>query len=644
MANAGAGTWRTILETVKLRGNPAEVARKKITAQIRDNLTQVRESVENDFEEYLVVKEDKTAHLRDKNFKERVRAGENNRFKVVGDAPSKWGYHYKTVEDRYGDQYYLCIDDGNTELQKRKKKKTLEQSKIAERAEMSSINKVVTLPDWFLSVENDAVRVATINHATKYFENLAKRTDGGGNEAKIIRALKTLNSEHFQEYLLKKKPKNRATVNLNDLKNILPGKGLNNEDYLAVLNILEELSDDQVTRRIDEKYLENFEKNGNLKAVEIRNAALQNQTILVQAKSFFVKDQLLEVRVLNDNSFQATLSGEKGFTKINLTRADLDKVVNGEIVQRGDKVIVQAQGSLFEVRQESDTEINRFYTQKGRDINLDKAVYQSEQKPDELREQDKNMILSKAVVYLSNMLDAQELNKYMRANADGRVYLTGEDIEKTLQDVMNNAVEALSYREVGDSARREYYIEADKVNALTHEAFERRIPDFLPQKKMEWKIKALANSNFDTKITGATMTEKVKFFGIPLTEIQKELSRDEYVTYGAETDFFEVFERKIHTDLMKLVNDGVFTDSKKFDQMVKKVKEMGEVSWEKEQNNRNWLSKIFGDLPPKGFQLESALFKRGVYSLVQKSHKEGTDLATELRNLYENSSEQAKLT
>ena len=73
-----------------------------------------------------------------------------------------------------------------------------------------------------MNAENDAIRVATINHATKYFQTFAKRTKDGGNEAKVILALKALNPEHFREYLFKKKPEKQATVNLDDLKNILP--------------------------------------------------------------------------------------------------------------------------------------------------------------------------------------------------------------------------------------------------------------------------------------------------------------------------------------------------------------------------------------------------------------------------------------
>lgn len=234
----------------------------------------------------------------------------------------------------------------------------------------------------------------------------------------------------------------------------------------------------------------------------------------------------------------------------------------------------------------------------------------------------------------------------MKVNTDGRIYLTGDNLKSTLQKVLDKAVVELSYSTQGDSDNRIYYVQEDKVNAFIHEAYAKQLKNNPKQEKEEllWKVKGLSNTNFDTKISGATMTEKVKFFGIPLKEVQKELSRDEYVTHGAETDFFEIFERKIHTDLMKLVNDDILTDPEKFDQMVEKVKKMGEVSWKKEQNNRSWLSKTFGDNPPEGIQLDSILFKRGVYELVQKSNKEGTDLATELRKLYENNTENTELT
>ena len=233
----------------------------------------------------------------------------------------------------------------------------------------------------------------------------------------------------------------------------------------------------------------------------------------------------------------------------------------------------------------------------------------------------------------------------MKVNTDGRIYLTGDNLQTTLQKVLDKAVSELSYTTPGDSGDRKYYVKEDRVNALIHEAYAKQLKDNPEQGKEEllWKIKGLSNTNFDQRITGATIEEKQKFFGIPLAEVQKELSRDEYVTYGAETDFFEVFESKMHTDLMKLVNEDILTDPEKFDQMVEEVKKMGKVSWEKEQNNRNWLNKIFGDSPPKGLQLESVLFKRGVYELVQKSNKEGSDLATELRKLYENHSEKTEL-
>lgn len=238
------------------------------------------------------------------------------------------------------------------------------------------------------------------------------------------------------------------------------------------------------------------------------------------------------------------------------------------------------------------------------------------------------------MAYLANMLDTQDLDYYIRANNDGRVYLQGENIRITLQEVLDKSLKVLSYREKGRASTKDYFVTSEKVNAITHEMFEKRISSLLPKKKLEWKIKGLSNSDLNKEITGATREEKVKFFGIPLWEIEQELSRDEYVTYGTETDFFEVFERKIHTDLTKLVNDSIIDDLGKFDQMVDQVKEMGKPSWEEEQNNRSWFSKLFGDSVAKGMILDNILFRRGLYQLMQKSHKEGTDLATELRKIY----------
>jgi hypothetical protein len=52
-------------------------------------------------------------NLRDTSFqKVRVaRAGES--FRIVGDAPVRWGLQYKEVEDKQGNRLYLCVNDGN---------------------------------------------------------------------------------------------------------------------------------------------------------------------------------------------------------------------------------------------------------------------------------------------------------------------------------------------------------------------------------------------------------------------------------------------------------------------------------------------------------------------------------------------------
>lgn len=101
---------------------------------------------------------------------------------------------------------------------------------------------VVDLPDWFINAKNDAVRVATLLEASKYFEQIAKRTDGGGNVKKIVDALKALNMEHFQNHLLKGKTDKQAVITLEGLKKALPGRAakLNNEDYLSILHILQD--------------------------------------------------------------------------------------------------------------------------------------------------------------------------------------------------------------------------------------------------------------------------------------------------------------------------------------------------------------------------------------------------------------------
>lgn len=274
--------------------------------------------------QYLVIKKGKKGRLRDENFKERIRAGEGSRFRIVGDAPSKWGHTYKTVQNFYGDTYYLCVDDGNTKIetetiqtpaaekkQKRddlkkekdvvpKKNKKREIDPLVQAKETTPVytDKKVTLPDWFVNAENDVVRVATLRAASKYFEQIAKRTDGGGNEAKIVRALKNLSVEHFQKYLLDKKPDQKATLDLPSLKKALPGKGLQNEDYIAMLNILEQLADDKVKDEIDAAYLEDFEGDWDSAAVEVPNASLQNKKILVRSTGIFSKDLPLEVEVV----------------------------------------------------------------------------------------------------------------------------------------------------------------------------------------------------------------------------------------------------------------------------------------------------------------------------------------------------------
>lgn len=277
----------------------------------------------------------------------------------------------KIVE--YQNRTYLI--DLNDKIKIVGKEKESAKTRRAE-TETISQNKTVTLPDWFMKAENDAIRVATINQATKYFENFAKRTNGGGNEAKIVRALKALNPKHFQKYLLKKKPEGQATVNLDDLKKILPGQGLNDEDYIAVLNILEEVSDAKLEDTIDEKYLEEFNKKGKAQAIEIRNAALQNTTILVQTRGFiFNKDLPLKVDVVGNDNFRAPLFGQEGaIMSVNLTRSELDKVTDGKILEKNGETIAQAQGNLFAL-EKTNQEILRFYGQDGRDINLDQAVF-----------------------------------------------------------------------------------------------------------------------------------------------------------------------------------------------------------------------------------------------------------------------------
>ena len=139
---------------------------------------------------------------------------------------------------------------------------------------------------------------------------------------------------------------------------------------------MKEVSDIKIKDNIDEKYLAEFAKKGNSKAVEIRNAALQNTTILVQTRGLILNQDLpLKVDVVDDDNFRAPLFGKQGaIASVILTRAELDQVTNGEIIEKNGETIAQAQGNLFAI-EKTNQAILRFYGQDGRDINLDKKVF-----------------------------------------------------------------------------------------------------------------------------------------------------------------------------------------------------------------------------------------------------------------------------
>lgn len=367
---------------------------------------------------------------------------------------------------------------------------------------------------------------------------------------------------------------------------------------------------------------------------------MQNMTILVESKLWGGKDKPLKVEVVNNGKFfRVPVYGGEKVRSIKLNRKALDKVAQGGLLERGGRTYAQAQGVLFEV-EKTDAKIKRFRTQEGRDINLEQNLYENLGLPKEIPQRERNRILAQAVDYLVHTIKVGSLGKYVRANQEGRLYLHGDAVQATLQKVINKSVDSLSYTsrtaENSGEVTREYRVEAAKVNALTHNAF----ADQLARSGAEvrelllWEIARAANTDYDTKIEGATMKQKQKFFGITIRELEHELSRAELITANAGTDSFEIFERKMHTDLLTLINDGIITSVEEFRQLEKAIRKMGEASWKREQSERGLLSKIFKDTP-KGPQLDNMLFRRGMFALMQDVKNNQSNLVTEVRRKLE---------
>lgn len=83
----------------------------KTTATKNENQNENEQSVETRSGDYVVI--NMTENLRDSNSGVKIRvARSGERFKILGNAPSSGKYQYKLVESETGEQFRLCINDG----------------------------------------------------------------------------------------------------------------------------------------------------------------------------------------------------------------------------------------------------------------------------------------------------------------------------------------------------------------------------------------------------------------------------------------------------------------------------------------------------------------------------------------------------
>lgn len=509
---------------------------------------------------------------------------------------------------------------------------TVQNTKENSTEKKTKTNVTIDIPQWFIDADNDVVRVATINRISPYFGEFAKRTDRGGNEATVAKQL----SAKFVEKCLLSNKNGEAQVTLQDLKEWFPGQNLNDEDYIALIANLDAMGD--VVDKLGKTELKQVRQS--LKGVvkENKNAALQNDEIYYRARLGNGKDLPLKVKVLDKDAgqYEVTTRGDgKNLTRIQLSADELNNLARGRSLSKEGKNYVQAQGRVYEVAKGEDKlKIFSAGALKGRDIHLTRELYDSvklnlDDGPNSNGGAIKEKATAQAIKYLVETMDSEDLDKYLRVKdkEKGKDWLyvrSHPDVQKViLAAVQASLVEDYT---LSDNDGTEYSVVDSNLRAQVHKAYAEIIKDKPAEKQIQWAIRGIANSDWDNRIEGATVTKKLKLLGIPVGKLERELSRDEFVTNGAKTDYFEVFERRIHTDLDNLVKDGVFNNTDKYKGFEDQVVAMGKVSWEEEGGKAKNLSEA---------ELRNIWFRRGSFQLLELSEKRNTSLATEYKRLYE---------